>query len=149
MTCQPATGDGWAAPVAGWPSWLWSVPYDATRHPLAGRLSPVEYGANCQRFGHAVLELFGLEVPPLRSSDLWASPVVARVDTAQLQPLDLVFFNDRDGDPFGAHVAVWMADDELLHLCREVGYPAVWSLADFAARDRYRAVIGGVRLDPS
>ncbi len=44
----------------------------------------------------------------------------------------------------GAHVAV-LIGGQLLHLCAEVGHPAVWSWNDFARRPRYAAIIGAVR----
>jgi hypothetical protein len=39
-----------------------------------------------------------------------------------------------------------MAPDEVLHLSREVGVPAVWPLCDFAARPRYITLIGFKRV---
>jgi hypothetical protein len=97
-------------------------------------------GSNCQRFAYGVLALFGLACPPLRSSDLWddqSSTAVAR----DPRPLDLVLYNKTDA-PFGAHVAVWMAPGEILHLCHEIGVPAVWPPTMFAARPRYATLIG-------
>lgn len=61
-----------------------------------------------------------------------------------LAPLDLVLVN-AGADPYGADVGVVMTDDQVLHLSREVGHPAVWSLADFAARPRYGHLLGGKR----
>jgi hypothetical protein len=59
-----------------------------------------------------------------------------------------VLFN-ATSDPFSAHVGIWMATDEILHLCHEVGRPAAWSLATFAARPRYATLIGFKRLTAS
>ena len=59
-------------------------------------------------------------------------------------PLDLLLFSPND-DPYGAHVGVFVGDDRVLHLCAEVGLPAVWRLADFAERERYRVLIGAKR----
>jgi len=55
-----------------------------------------------------------------------------------------VLFND-SADPYGAHVGLVMATDQVLHLSREVGHPAIWSFADFAARPRYATLLGGKR----
>jgi hypothetical protein len=41
--------------------------------------------------------------------------------------------SNRTTDPFGAHVAVWMAPGEILHLCHEIGVPVIWPSAMFAA----------------
>jgi hypothetical protein len=39
-----------------------------------------------------------------------------------------------------------MAPDEVLHLSREVGVPAVWPLSDFAARARFIILVGFKRV---
>ncbi|MEU3459357.1 hydrolase [Streptomyces sp. NPDC006733] len=125
------------------PAHLWTVPYAASRFPgsaAVARLPDLAAGANCQLFAYAVLRHFGLTPPPLRSSDLWED-TEATVRVQSFEPLDLLLFNATD-DPYGAHVGVWVDDDAVLHLCAEAGRPAVWTLADFAARDRYRILIG-------
>lgn len=93
-----------------------------------------------------MLGLFGLAVPRLRSSELWTDPRLRTVTAPR--PLDLVLFNRTD-DPYGAHVGVVLADDEVLHLCREVGRPAVWSYAAFRRRPCYRTVLGFRRVVPT
>jgi hypothetical protein len=101
-------------------------------------------GSNCQRFAYGVLALFGIDCPSLRSSELWddrAGSIVVDLP----QPLDLVFFN-KDWNPFGAHMGVFMAENEFLHLCREVGIPTVWALDEFRTRLNYRMFIGSKRI---
>ncbi|BDH13547.1 cell wall hydrolase [Streptomyces hygroscopicus] len=105
-------------------------------------------GANCQRYAYAVLRHFGLLIPPLRSAELWADArSTRRADPPQ--PLDLVLFDGGpvDGRPpgYGAHVGVHLGPDQVLHLCREAGRPAVWRYADFAARPRYGRFLGAKR----
>ncbi|GAA4992705.1 hypothetical protein GCM10025734_21150 [Kitasatospora paranensis] len=91
-----------------------------------------------------MLEHFGLRAPALRSRELWADTRSGvRVTTAR--PLDLLLFNATD-DAFGAHVGVCAGEDAVLHLCAEVGRPAVWRPADFAARERYRVLVGIKRI---
>ncbi|RZQ59605.1 hydrolase [Amycolatopsis suaedae] len=114
------------------------VRYAGARHPGSAR--GLAGGANCQLYAYAVLAHHGLTVPPVRSSELWADTVhTVRVSTPR--PLDLLLFN-ADDRAFGAHVGVWAGPDQVLHLCAEVGRPAVWSLAEFAARPRYRVLVG-------
>ncbi|MEU6810164.1 hydrolase [Streptomyces sp. NPDC046831] len=129
------------------PAAFWTVPYDGARHPGApgAERPPVPAaGANCQLFAYAVLRHFGLAPPPLRSSELWADTrFTVRVPRAR--PLDLLLFNATD-DAYGAHVGVWVDEDAVLHLSREVGRPAVWRTADFAARERYRVLVGVKRV---
>jgi cell wall-associated NlpC family hydrolase len=137
--------------VSGLPSRLppgfWAVRYVGARFP--GSQAVVERpgiadGANCQLFAYEVLRHFGLEVPALRSSELWAD-TTATTPVSEARPLDLVLFN-ATGDAWGAHVGVWIEDDQVLHLCAEVGRPVVWRMDEFAARDRYRTVIGIKRV---
>jgi hypothetical protein len=119
------------------------VPYVAERYPGAPNVASIEGGANCQLYAYAVLAHFDVHVPPLRSSELWSDPrLVTAVDHEE--PLDLVFFN-ATLDSYGAHIAVLVGDNALLHLCNEVGHAVVWTGADFAARDRYRVRLGARR----
>jgi hypothetical protein len=127
----------------GLPDSFWTVPY-------AGRMIPgfrpdvgLSEGANCQRYAYAVLDHFGRHVSPLRSDELWHdTESTCRVDA--WEPLDLLLFSPNH-DPFGAHVGLFAGDDKVLHLCAEVGLPALWEVAEFAKRDRYRVVIGAKR----
>ncbi|WP_438828039.1 hydrolase [Streptomyces tropicalis] len=129
------------------PAVLRAVPYAGSRFPgsaaVAARPDPAA-GANCQLYAYAVLHHFGLLAPPLRSGELWADTrSTVRVDRARL--LDLMLFNNGP-DPYGAHVGVRTDDGRVLHLCAEVGRPAVWSLADLAVRERYRTLVGVKRV---
>ncbi|MGW4898402.1 hydrolase [Kitasatospora sp. NPDC004240] len=132
------------------PAGYWNVPYVGARHPgspaVAERPGLAE-GANCQLYAYAVLARFGPAPPPLRSDELWADREhTVRVRTPRL--LDLLLFN-AGADAYGAHVGVWLGEDAVLHLCREVGLPAVWPLADFAARERYAVLVGIKRMRPA
>lgn len=126
------------------PDWVATAPYLASAHPRAADLPALVHGANCQRYAYAVLELFGRRVPPYRSSELWEETDLERSDRMGARDLDLVLFNDR-AESWGAHIAVVVGTD-LLHLCAEVGRPALWDWTDFAARDRYREVVGLIRI---
>jgi hypothetical protein len=145
------------------PAALRNVAYSAARHPGAGApecpSSPepappsapapdLAGGANCQRYAYAVLAHFGLWVPPLRSSELWADRTATH-PTDPPGPLDLVLF-DAGPHPehppgYGAHVGIHWAPDQVLHLCREIGHPALWTYSDFAARPRYARFLGAKR----
>ena len=97
-------------------------------------------GSNCQRYAYAVLRHFGLSVPDLRSSELWAEEELLTT-VSEPEPLDLVLFA-ASPDPSGAHVGVYLGGAEILHPCKEVGAPVVWDFKDFAERERYRSLIG-------
>jgi hypothetical protein len=59
-------------------------------------------------------------------------------------PLDLILFNCTRA-AFGAHVGVFVGDNNVLHLARRVGSPAIWSLHAFAEIVSYRVLVGGKR----
>ncbi|OPC82215.1 cell wall hydrolase [Embleya scabrispora] len=125
-----------------------AVPYVYARHPHAVAPGDLIAGANCQLYAYAFLAHHGLHAPALRSSELWADEsTTTRVD--EFAPLDLLLF---DGGPrpdrapgYGAHVGVYLGPDRVLHLCREVGRPAIWGFADFAARPQYARLLGAKR----
>lgn len=64
---------------------------------------------------------------------------------SDLQPLDLLFFAPTT-DAYGAHLAVYLGDNEAIHLARAVGKPATWPVERFATVERYRTFIGAKRM---
>ena len=122
------------------PSWVWQVPYDGSRVPGAAARDSWRDGANCQLFAYGVLALHGFQVADLRSDELWADSASTEL-VGTPRPLDLVLFGP-DEQPYGAHVGLVVGDDAVLHLCKEVGRPVVWSWGEFAQRLAYRVVIG-------
>lgn len=125
-----------------------SVPYVGARHPDATAPGDLSGGANCQVYAYAVLAHFGWRVPPLRSSELWADRDFTE-PAAVPRVFDLILFDagrrpDRD-EGYGAHVGVHVGPDRVLHLCREVGVPAVWSYAEFTERPTYTRLLGAKR----
>ena len=122
------------------PSWYWDVPYDGERYPGAVPRGELARGANCQLFAYELLATFGIVIPDLRSAELWRDNDSTMV-VLQPQPLDLVLFHDRE-QAWGAHVGVVCSDVEVVHLAKEVGRPAVWTFAQFAATPRYANLIG-------
>ncbi|WP_282692733.1 hydrolase [Streptomyces sp. CC208A] len=131
------------------PADFWTVRYDGSRFPGAAAVAArpgLAAGANCQLFAYEVLRHFGLRPPDLRSSELW-DDTAATVRVPVARPLDLLLFNSTDR-AYGAHVGVWTGDDAILHLCAEVGRPAVWRPEDFAVRGRYGVLLGAKRALP-
>ena len=128
------------------PACAWEVPYVGARVPGPPGEDGIKDGANCQRYAYWLLRLFGHNMPPLRSSQLWEDEQ-ATVRVATYEPLDLLLFS-ADGRAYGAHVGVYLGGGRVLHLCREVGRPAVWTLADFAARPRSAVIVGAKRCAP-
>jgi cell wall-associated NlpC family hydrolase len=122
------------------PESFWEVPYDGTRYPGVVPPGDIGPGANCHLFAYAVLAQFGFTLPELRSAELWRDTTSTRVVLSP-QPLDLVLFHDRQ-QAFGAHCGVVCSENEVVHLSKEVGRPAVWTFAQFAATPRFSQLIG-------
>jgi len=120
-------------------AWL-ATPYIYDRYPGKAEFDDPGKGANCQLFAYAVLGHFGLYVPPLRSSDLWDDSEFTH-EVQLPEPLDLVFVN-RTPEPYGAHIGVYADEARVLHLCKQIGRPALWALGDFAEHEQYRTLIG-------
>lgn len=107
------------------PEAFWHVRYVGSRFPGSAttELCPkLASGANCQLYAYEVARHFGLDPLDLRSSELWED-TEATERVSDPQPLDLILFN-ATADPWGAHVGLWVGDDQVLHLCAEIGYPA-------------------------
>lgn len=117
--------------------------YDSSRHPQSGKCDGLEEGANCQYFAYEILKHFGYKIGDLRSSDLWEDKIYTKKVKA-LKPLDILLFN-KDKESYGAHVCLYLGNDRILHLCKEVGYPTVWNFAEFEKRDKYKVFIGAKR----
>lgn len=128
------------AALADLPAAFWDVPYDGDRYPGAVPRGEVHLGANCQLWAYEVLAHVGFAIPDLRSAELWRDTDATRV-VLEPQPLDLVLFHDR-AQAFGAHVGVVVSATEVAHLSKEVGRPAVWTFAQFAATPRFAQLIG-------
>jgi hypothetical protein len=127
------------------PARFWTVSYNGAQLPDAD--NDFARGANCQRFGYALLAEAGLRIPPFRSSELWADETYTWKPTT-FEPLDLILFN-RTADPWGAHVAVIIGNRRAIHLCKAEGVARIWSIGEFLSHDHYRVLIGVKRVRSS
>ena len=125
------------------PAHFWTVRYDGEVTPKNAP-TRMEANANCLVYAYAVLSHFGRGVPPFWSSELWADVSCTRIVDAPA-PLDLLLFA-AEPVAYAAHLGVYVGDGRVLHLCKEVGEPTVWPLAEFAARDRYQTLVGIKRV---
>jgi len=126
------------------PDFVWTVVYNGANVPRDSVPYELTGGANCQIFAYAVLEHFGIAVPPLRSSELWSDTSFTR-RVGDYRPLDLLLFNRTDA-AWGAHVALFVGENKAIHLCASEGRPVIWRLEDFAMRDEYAVLLGGKRV---
>ena len=98
---------------------------------------------NCQTFAYSVLRHFGRTIADFRSSELWTDTRFT-FEAREIVPFDLVLFN-ATSDAFGAHVGIYAGDERVLHLSKQAGIPAAWTLDEFARNPRYRVRIGAKR----
>jgi hypothetical protein len=115
--------------------------YDARCYP--GSSFQLDGHGNCQTFAYAALRHFGRTVPDLRSSELWADREFT-FETEPFAPLDIVLFNSSP-NAFGAHLGIYVGCERVLHLSKQAGIPAVWTLDEFARNPRYCVRIGAKR----
>lgn len=91
-----------------------------------------------------MLKHFGLDVPPIRSSELWADTEFSAA-VREFEPLDLLLFNDTESS-WGAHVAVYLGDGVVAHLSKQIGFPQVCTVEDMLRNPKYRVLIGTKRI---
>jgi len=115
------------------------IRYNGARHPLSASGSIFREGANCQRFVFDLLAHFGYEVGPMRSSELFADREFTRA-ARRMRRFDILMFN-REQRAWGAHLALYLGDNRAIHLSKEVGRPAIWTIPEFFARERYRTLV--------
>jgi len=120
-----------------------NIPYDPDRYPQSAKFD-FEKGANCQLWAYAILNHFGVQVPPLRSSELWKDEKATET-VDDFKPLDILLFNDTD-NPWGAHVAVYLGDNIVAHLSQKNGFPEICTVSDMLRRPKYKILIGAKRI---
>jgi lipoprotein Spr len=126
------------------PDFFWTVEYDGANFPRESVGYQVTTGANCQVFAYALLQHFGIAIPPLRSSELWSDTRFTR-RVSDYCPLDLLLFN-RTEAARGAHVALFVGENKAIHLSASERRPVIWQLEDFATREEYAFLLGGKRV---
>ena len=126
------------------PLFFFNSYYDGSKYPGSLKCKGISKGANCQYFAYELLRYFGLEIPDFRSSNLWEDTITTK-KVKRLLPLDIVLFN-KDTESYGAHVGVYLGNDKIIHLSKEVGYPTIWDVKDFKKREKYKVFIGAKRI---
>lgn len=127
------------------PKHFWQIRYDQNHDPDTPTLPSISDSPNCQNFAYSLLKHFGFEVSPFRSSNLWQDSSETYVVSDELMPLDLLLFN-RSKSPWGAHVALYLGEDQAIHLSKKQSEPVIWPLAQFLEQAEYRTFIGAKRL---
>lgn len=116
------------------------VGYNADHFPGAPGVTGVAGGANCQQYAYSLLRYHGFALPDFRSSDLWEDIEHTAV-ADRMEPFDLVLVHNTPHS-WGAHVGLCVGEEDVLHLSKEIGAPAIETLGDMQQRDGYRYLIG-------
>ncbi|UFW92237.1 C40 family peptidase (plasmid) [Bradyrhizobium barranii] len=127
------------------PDHFWRIRYDQKHDRDSPTLPSLSESPNCQNFAYALLKHFGFEVYPFRSSNLWEDTTETCLVSDELRPLDLLLFN-RTENAWGAHVALYLGDDQAIHLSKKQSAPVIWSFAQFLELPEYRTFVGAKRL---
>lgn len=128
------------------PERFFSIPYNGKRYPInKGIDGNLDQGANCQLFVYVLLKYFGLPLKKyFRSAELWKD-IICTEKVSKLQPLDIVFFN-KSINAYGAHLGLYIGNNKIIHLPRNIGYPVIWDLKEFKKNKKYRIMLGGKRV---
>lgn len=126
------------------PDAFWNVPYNGAHYPGASGVAGLTGGANCQHFAYELLRHNGFSISDLRSSDLWEDTFDTAPVIDSLHPGDLLLFH-AEPVAWGAHVALYLGEDQAIHLAKRIGKPVVWTLAAFSADPLYACFIGAKR----
>lgn len=126
------------------PAYFFEVPYKGSHFPNSPKTNGLEGGANCQVFAYELLKYHGIDVPPFRSSDLWED-VEFTLQVSDLKPLDILLWNKNTAS-WGAHVGVYLGENQAIHLAKHIGFPVIWELEKFQEYEIYKHFIGAKRV---
>lgn len=127
------------------PQELMAVKYNGKIIPNGKTHDMLKTGANCQVFAYHILRLNGFKVPDYRSSELWSDTEFSTVIQDNFQPLDILFFNKTE-NAYGAHIAVYLGNNQAIHLAKSIGKPVIWTIEEFLKLEKYQVLIGGKRF---
>jgi hypothetical protein len=49
---------------------------------------------------------------------------------------------NRNNEPRGAHLALYLGSGRSIHLCKAIGLPAIWRLSQFLRTEAYQVLVG-------
>lgn len=124
---------------------LLDVSYNGKIIPNGEKSDIFTIGANCQVFAYYILREHGLYVPEYRSSELWADEEYSEQILENFQPLDILFFHRKE-EAYGAHLAVYIGNNQAIHLSKRLGKPIIWTIEDFFECPEYNFLLGGKRF---
>jgi hypothetical protein len=127
------------------PDWLMEIKYNGQIIPNGITYDIATTGANCQVFAYYLLRSNQLIVPEYRSSELWADMKFSKVITDNFELFDILFFHRVD-EAYGAHIAIYLGNNQAIHLSKKIGKPVIWNINTFLEDPKYKFLLGGKRF---
>lgn len=101
--------------------------------------------ANCQVFVYELLRFNGKKVPDLRSKELWEDNIYSKVIYNNFFPLDIFFFN-KEPESWWAHLWIYIWDNKVLHISKDIWRPVIWELEKFKEIKKYEFCLWAKRF---
>ncbi len=127
------------------PPWMMNIKYNPRIIPNGKEQDIISNGANCQVFAYHLLRHNNRIVPDFRSSELWDDDKFSIRITEDYQPLDVLFFH-RKQEAYGAHIGVFIGNNQVIHNAKKIGLPIIWELNTFFEYPDYQFLLGGKRF---
>lgn len=127
------------------PEWYMDIKYDSTNIPDWNQKDIRNTWANCQVYAYELLRYNNKSIPDYRSKELWEDTIYSTVVSWKYEPLDVLFFN-KENNPYGAHLGVYIWDNKVLHNSKDIWKPAIFELDDFLRIEKYQFCIWAKRF---
>jgi len=124
---------------------LLNAKYNSSRIPGVDNQSNLILGANCQVFAYEFLRVNDIKLPNFRSSELWEDKIYTKI-VNDFEPLDLMLYNSIDGKSFGAHVAVYIGFNDVIHLSADNKIYEIIKHENIIKNQKYKYFIGAKRV---
>jgi lipoprotein Spr len=121
------------------------IRYNSSIIPDWNKKDIIHTGANCQVYAYEILRFNNKNIPDYRSSELWEDTLYSSIVSSEYHPWDILFFN-KNNDPYGAHLGIYLWDNKILHNSKDIWKPAISELNDFKKIEKYKCLIWAKRF---
>lgn len=127
------------------PNYFMNIFYNSKIIPNWTKYDIIKTWANCQVFSYELLRFNNKKIPDLRSSELWEDNIYSKVIFDDFKPLDILFFNSKT-EYYWAHIWVYIWDNKVLHISKDIWYPVIWKIKDFENVEKYKFFLWAKRF---
>jgi len=127
------------------PNYFMNIVYNSKIIPNETKYDIIKTWANCQVFSYELLRFNNKKIPNLRSKELWEDKTFSKVIYDNFIPLDILFFNSKD-EYYGAHIWVYIWNNKVLHISKDIWYPVIWEVKDFKNIEKYNYFLWAKRF---